>query len=82
MYNRLRTLASYNKNIISVFSSLCTGSELPHAVTRKFPHLRGLTVLRLPDGADARRLLRGQLAVSVASADGAGLNATGALFCC
>ena len=57
---------------------LCPGSQLPHAVTRKFPHLRGLTALRLPDGADARRLLRGQLAVSVASADGTALNATGA----
>ena len=57
----------------------CAGSELPAAVTRKFPHLRGCTALKVPDGADVRRLLRGQLAVSVASADGATINATGAL---
>ena len=51
-------------------------------MTRKFPHLRGCTALQLPEGVDARRLLRGQLAVSVASADGATINATGALECC
>ena len=57
----------------------CAGSELPAAVTRKFPHLRGCTALRVPEGVEVRRLLRGQLAVSVASAEGSVLNATGTL---
>ena len=58
---------------------LCaTGSDLPAAATRKFPPLRGCTALRVPDGADARLLLRGQLAVSVSRADdGAVIGATG-----
>ena len=46
-------------------------------MTRKFPHLRGCTALRVPEGVDARDLLRGQLAVSATSADGASITATG-----
>ena len=64
---------------LRIAKSLRTGGELPIAVTRKVPHLRGCIPLQLPVGVDVRRLLRGQLAVSVHSAEGEAIDATGAV---
>ncbi len=51
----------------------------PADVLARFPHLAGLTALRLPADARAwvRTLLRGQVAVSVEDASGAVVDATG-----
>ncbi|MDF1522024.1 MAG: pullulanase-type alpha-1,6-glucosidase, partial [Trueperaceae bacterium] len=51
----------------------------PAEVLARFPHLAGLTALRLPPDAGSwvRTLLRGQVAVSMSDADDALLDATG-----
>lgn len=52
---------------------------LPPALRAKYPYLAGLRVFTLPElsDADRRALLKSQLALSAAAADGAPLDATG-----
>lgn len=49
---------------------------LPDEVTRKFPHIKGYTALKLPTDVNAAELLMGQLALAAVDGGGAPLDAT------
>ncbi|KAI8468427.1 MAG: glycoside hydrolase superfamily [Monoraphidium minutum] len=75
----LRTTADGVAGAAATLPLRVAGAAVPPAVTARFPHLSGCTHLEVPEEHRARipELLRGQVAVSAAAADGGALDACG-----